>query len=129
MNLIELLQEESRLAIKTNKQKRAFYQMLLADAQLLAKSLNQQLNDSHIKDAAAYLKKRLQPINTEQSQLELEWLKPFCYQELDEADIRNLVYELKYTQQMSLGQMMKHLTSKYAGAVDKGLAKQFYDRL
>ena len=129
MSLINLLQEESKKALRSNKQQRAFYQMLLADAQTLAKSLNQTVNDRHVQDAAAHLKKKLQSLNTEQSQLEIEWLKPFSYKELDEQTIRNLVYELKYTQQMSLGEMMKHLTAQYGGAVDKRLAKQFFDRL
>lgn len=130
MNLIETLKQQSLLALKNkDKQQRSFYQLLQAEADSLAKTIKEPLSEKHINEAAGYLKRKLQTLNTEQSKKELEWLAPFCFQEMDEQQLQCLVQELKINKQMSIGQMMKHLSVQYGNSVDKGLAKRFYDSL
>lgn len=130
MALIKQLKEYSLLALKNkDNQKRAFYQLLLAEANNLAKTMKEDINERHIREAATFLKRKLQQLNTSKSQYEIELLKPFCFEELDEQELRNLVYDLKNNKQMSIGQMMKYLNSEYGSSINKSLAKSLFDIL
>lgn len=121
--------EKDFLEARKNKDlpKKTFLGVLVGEIQLDEKSKNYN-SSSSVDNILKRMEKSLNTINTDESRQELEYLKPYLPQLMDEVLIRSIIISYRNTGLNNMGQLMGKFNSEYKGKADNKLVMKIINK-
>jgi hypothetical protein len=142
MYLDKLKQKTKEALVNKNKEDRAFYQTLLADAELLAKEAHTNITDEYVSKAAISMKRSFDKgrqkalVEAIKKGITGNIPKPYGYELLEDfiPEIKTIsqeelvtIVKAKKMEGCSIGEFMRYINTNYPNTVDKKLASQLFN--